>query len=114
MANARRVLLLVTAAGLGLFGPGQTPAGPCDGVGVSVPTAEHGLSVVNAMPRFWSFVDSARGMTRGDERALFRRLVVCPDSAVYASLTAGPTDRELDDYLDRFRADTASMRVIDS
>jgi hypothetical protein len=66
------------------------------------------------MPRFWSFVESARGTNRDDERALFRRLVVCPDSAVYAGLTGGPTDRELDDFLDHFRSDTASMRVIDS
>jgi hypothetical protein len=114
MAIARSVLAFVTASAFGVFGSARTSVGPCDGVAVSTPVVEHGLPVVNAMPRFWSFVDSARGMNRDRERALFRRLVVCPDSAVYAGLTGGPTDRELDDYLDHYRADTTSMRLIDS
>ncbi|MEP6622570.1 MAG: hypothetical protein ABJE47_24825 [bacterium] len=66
------------------------------------------------MPRFWQFFETARGLTNDAAVAEFRRLVICPDSLVYESLSGPPDDKALTRYLKRVVGDTGTMRLIHS
>jgi hypothetical protein len=63
------------------------------------------------MPRLWAYFDSARHSPTRDQVALFRDLVIRPESVLYAGAGAA-SNRNIADFLSRVAADTAAIRLV--
>ena len=66
------------------------------------------------MPRFWKFVDEARGKDSAETRRLFHEIVVAQDSAVFNGFAGGPADETLARWLRDVQPYLADTRRLDT